>query len=175
MALHAEQTSNSDGFSPCLFSSRFVALHSDSTAWPGARRLWLWRAPRSGCAAQNWPAFSCAACGSAARADWSDPAHRASGQSERSGAPGWSIWPSARRLMDREGYCFLGGLIEVAQEGFLSLRSFAQLRTACRELSAPDWLRAAAFQSSRRVWLQQRLWQVADYRLRRGDVLPLGR
>ena len=76
--------------------------------------------------------------------------------------------------MDREGQCRLGGLLVVAQEGFLSLSSFAQLRATCRELSTPDWCRAAAFLAARRVWLQQRLWQVADYRLRRGDVPPLG-
>ena len=76
--------------------------------------------------------------------------------------------------MDREGQCLLGGLLVVAQEGFLSLGSFAQLRAARRVLSAPDWCRAAAFLAARRAWLQQRQGQVADYRLRRGDVQPLG-
>ena len=67
--------------------------------------------------------------------------------------------------MDREGQRLLGGLLVVAQEGFLSLGSFAQLRVARRVFSAPEWCRGAAFLTARRVWLQQRQCQVPDYRL----------
>ena len=59
--------------------------------------------------------------------------------------------------MDREAPHFisqnwLGSLLVIAQQGYLSLRSFAQLRPVSRSFAEPSWCRNQAFLSARFAW-----------------------
>ena len=63
--------------------------------------------------------------------------------------------------MDREAphlirQSWLGSLLVIAQEGYLPLRSFAQLRPVCRLFAEPEWCRSQAFAAARFAWMGQR-------------------
>ena len=67
-------------------------------------------------------------------------------------------------MMDREAPVFtrqswLGAILVAAQEGYLPLRSFAQLRAARRVFAEPDWCRSQAFLLASLVWSRPDLEQ----------------
>ena len=59
--------------------------------------------------------------------------------------------------MDHEAPVFtrqswLGAILVAAQEGYLPLRSFAQLRAARKVFCEPDWCRSQAFLQASLAW-----------------------